>query len=148
MLISVHRLGLVVRRFGAGLAGPAGSGPLPLRLGGQRAADALPAQGAVAAGGPPRQVGVAVHLGGRGQDVAARRAEVHVVAGQVAAVLGGAGEVDVQAAAGGAHVAVRVLEQPGAVEPAEGGVPVPGGAVDVDVQDVGAGGAGGGRTSW
>ena len=61
----------------------------------------------------------------------------------MAVALGGAGEVDVQAAAGGADVAVRVLEQPGAVEPAEGGVPVPGGAVDVDVQDVGAGGAGG-----
>ena len=58
-------------------------------------------------------------------------------------MLAGAGEVDVQAAAGGADVAVRVLEQPGAVEPAEGGVPVPGRAVDVDVQDVGAGGAGG-----
>ena len=86
---------------------------------------------------------MAVDLGGRGQDVAAGGAEVHVVRGQVAAALGGAGEVDVQAAAGGADVAVRAFEQPGAVEPAEGGVPVPGRAVDVDVQDVGAGGAGG-----
>src|SRR5205807_781995 len=106
--------------------GRAGISALPLRLGGQRAAGVLPAQGAVAGGGSPRQVGVAVDLGGRGQDVAAGRAEVHVVGGQVAPVLGGAGEVDVHAAAGGADVAVRVLEQPGAVEPAEGGVPVPG----------------------
>src|SRR5204862_1774298 len=116
--------------------GRAGSGSL--RRGGQRAADAVPAQGAVAGGGSPREVGVAVYLGGRGQDVAARRAEVHVVRGQVAVALGGAGEVDVQAAAGGAHVPVRVLEQPGAVEPAEGGVSVLVRAVDVDVQDVGA----------
>ena len=138
MLISAHRLGLVARRLGAGLAGPAGriqgpgdflvaeaglagslsegaqvgggvgleravGGPvqagvavalplagepagqgvqvpvrgragisaLPLRRGGQRAAGALPAQGAVAAGSSPREVGVAVDLGGRGQDVAA-----------------------------------------------------------------------------
>ena len=66
-----------------------------------------------------------------------------MVRGQVAAALGGAGEVGVQAAAGGAHVGGRAVEQPGPAEPAEGGVAVPGGAVLVDVQDVGPGGAGG-----
>ena len=63
--------------------------------------------------------------------------------GQVAAVLGGAGEVGVQAAAGAAHVDCRAVEQPGLAELAEGGVAVAGRAVVVDVQDVGAGGAGG-----
>ena len=58
-------------------------------------------------------VGMAADLGGRGQDVPAGRAEVQVVAGQVAAVLGGAGEVGVQAAAGGAHVGGGAVEQPG-----------------------------------
>ncbi len=58
-------------------------------------------------------------------------------------MLGGAGEVGVQAAAGGAHVDCRAVEQPGLLELAEGGVAVAGRAVVIDVQDVGAGGAGG-----
>ena len=57
----------------------------------------------------------------------------------MAVVLGGAGEVGVQAAAGGAHVDGGAVEQPGGAEPAERGVSVPGGAVLVDVQDVWAG---------
>ena len=63
--------------------------------------------------------------------------------GQVAVALGRAGEVGVQAAAGGADVAAGALQQPGGAEPGEGAEPVPGGAVLVDVEDVGAGGAGG-----
>ena len=88
-------------------------------------------------------VGLAADLGGRGQDVAAGRAEVQVVAGQVAVALGGAGEVGVQAAAGGADVGGGAVQQPGVAEPAEAPEPVAGRAVLVDVQDVGAGGAGG-----
>ena len=63
--------------------------------------------------------------------------------GQVAVALGRAGEVGVQAAAGGADVAAGALQQPGGAEPGEGAEPVPGGAVLVDVEDVGSGGAGG-----
>ena len=48
-----------------------------------------------------------------------------------------------QAAAGGADVDGRAVQQPGGSEPAERRVPVPGRAVVVDVQDVGARGAGG-----
>ena len=88
-------------------------------------------------------VGLAADLGGRGQDVAAAGAEVQVVAGQVAVALVRAGEVGVQAAAGGADVGGRAVQQAGLAELGEGGVPVPGRAVLVDVQDVGAGGAGG-----
>src|SRR5262249_1856966 len=64
--------------------------------------------------------------------------------GQMAVVLGGAGEVGVQAAAGGAHVGGSATEQPGPAELAEGCVAVAGGAVLVDVQDGGPRGAGGG----
>ena len=49
-------------------------------------------------------VGPAADRRRRGQHVAALGAEVQVACGQVAAVLGRAGEVCVQAAAGGAHV--------------------------------------------
>ena len=66
-----------------------------------------------------------------------------MVRGQVAVALVRAGEVGVQAAAGGAHVDGRAVQQPGVAEPAERRVSVPGRAVLVDVQDVGAGGAGG-----
>jgi hypothetical protein len=66
-----------------------------------------------------------------------------VAAGQVAAALGGAGEVGVQAAAGGADPGARAVEQPGVAEPSGGAEAVAGVAVLVDVQDIGAGGAGG-----
>ena len=88
-------------------------------------------------------VGLAVDLGGRGEDVAALGAEVQVVAGQAAVVLAGAGEVGVHPAGRGPHVGCRAVDQAGALERGEGGVAVSGGAVLVDVQDVGAGGAGG-----
>ena len=71
--------------------------------------------------------------------------------GQVGAALAGAGEVDVQAAAGGADVGGGAVEQPGGAQPGQGGEPVPGRAAVVDVQDVGAGGAGGDgevRSGW
>ena len=113
------------------------------RLGLQDAGRGGPVEGAVPAGGPQELVGVAVHLGGRGQDVAACGAEVQVVAGEVAVALGGAGEVQVQAAAGGADVMAGALEQAGVAQAGEGGEAVAGGAVLVDVQDVGAGRAGG-----
>src|SRR5260370_20417793 len=57
----------------------------------------------------------------------------------------GAGEVGVQPAAGGAHVGAGPSQEPGVAQLAEGGVPVPGVAVLVDVQDVGPGSAGGDR---
>ena len=86
---------------------------------------------------------MAADVGGRGQDVAAGGAEVQVMAGQVAVALAGAGEVGVQAAAGGADVGAGAGQQPGAAEPGVGGEPGAVRAVLVDVQDVGAGGAGG-----
>src|SRR6185437_3009235 len=49
----------------------------------------------------------------------------------------------VQAAAGGADPGARAVEQPGGAEPGGGAEAVAGRAVLVDVQDVGAGGAGG-----
>ena len=94
-------------------------------------------------GGLEELVGLAADLGGRGEDVAAGGAEVQVVRGQVAVALAGAGEVGVQPAAGRADVGGRAGQQPGASEPLEGGEPVSVRAVLVDVQDVGAGGAGG-----
>ena len=63
--------------------------------------------------------------------------------GQVAAALDGAGEVGVQAAAGDSHVGRCAVQQPGAPQPTQGGKPVPGVPVLIDVQDVGSGGAGG-----
>ena len=48
-----------------------------------------------------------------------------------------------QAAAGGAHRAGGAVEQACGIEPGKGGEPVSGFAPVVDVQDVGAGGAGG-----
>src|SRR5712691_5512084 len=210
MLISVHRLGLVIGRLGVGPAGAAGGvqgpgdlgvgqaglaggvgelaqvgggvgfqgavgGPeqpgvaVAFGLGGdpagrvaqvavgglglaglrvvgfgvQELGDGGPVQAGVAAGLADELVGMAVYLGGRGQDVAALGAEVQVVRGQVGVALVGAGEVGVQAAAGGAHVDGGAVQQPGILEPTEGRVAVPGRAVVVDVQDVGAGGAGG-----
>src|SRR5207247_8091818 len=47
-----------------------------------------------------------------------------------------------QPAAGGGHVGAGTVEQPGAGEPVEGGEPVPGLAVLVDVEDVGPGSTG------
>src|SRR6185437_15656120 len=63
--------------------------------------------------------------------------------GQVPAVLGGAGEVGVQAAAGGADVGRHAVQQPGRPDPVQGGEAVPGRAVLVDVEDIGTGGASG-----
>ena len=104
----------------AGQAGQVPAGGLGLAAGrwgwgwGCRSAgDGGPVQAAAAAGLPDELVGLAVDLGGRGQDVAACRAEVQVVGGQVAVALVGAGEVGVQAAAGGADVGGRAVQQPG-----------------------------------
>ena len=66
-----------------------------------------------------------------------------MVAGQAAIVLAGAGEVGVHPAGRGPHVGCRAVDQARALEPGECGVAVSSGAVLVDVQDVGAGGAGG-----
>jgi hypothetical protein len=65
-----------------------------------------------------------------------------VVARQAAGGLGGAGEVGVQPAAGGGDDRERPGQQPGPGELLASGEPVAGQAV-VDVQDVGAGRAGG-----
>ena len=107
------------------------------------AGDCIPVQAAAAAGPGDEVVGLAVHLGGRGHDVAACGAEVQVVAGQAAIVLVCAGEVGVHSAGRGPYVGGGAVGQSGAAEPGEGGEAVSGGAVLVDVQDVGAGGAGG-----
>src|SRR5271166_443698 len=80
-----------------------------LALGLQQPGDGGPVQVGLAAGLADELVGLAVDLGGRGQDVTALRAEVQVVRWQVAVVLAGAGEVGVQAAAGGAHVEGRAV---------------------------------------
>ena len=58
-------------------------------LGFQESGDRGPVQAAVAAEFLDEPVGVAVDLGGRGEDVAALGAEVQVVAGQAAVVLAG-----------------------------------------------------------
>src|SRR6266700_540136 len=129
------------RQVAAGGLGRAGA--LVVGFGLQEAGDGGPVQAAAATCLTDELVGLAVDAGGLGQDVAACRAEVQVVSGQVAVALVGAGEVGVQAAAGGAHVGGRAIEQPGVFEPAEGRVSVPGRTVVVDVEDVGAGGAGG-----
>ena len=126
---------------------PAGGGvrlgPAGLPAGFQQGGDGGPVQAAVGVRGADEVVGVAVDLGGRGQDVAAAGAEVQVVGGQVAVALVRAAEVGVQAAAGGADVRGRAVDQAGLAERGEGGVPVAGRAVLVDVQDVGSGCAGG-----
>ena len=112
-------------------------------LGFQESGDRGPVQAAVAVEFLDEPVGLAVDLGGRGEDVAALGAEVQVVAGQAAVVLVGAGEVGVHPAGRGPHVGGRAVDQARALERGEGGVAVSGFAVLVDVQDVGAGGAGG-----
>ena len=81
-------------------------------------------------------VGPAADLGGWGDDVAALGAEVQVVAGQLAAVLVAAGEVGVQPAARGGDERGRAVDEPGALELVEGGEPVPGRAVLVNVEHV------------
>ena len=121
----------------------AGAGGCWCRSGSRRRGDCGPVQAAVAVELLDEPVGLAVDLGGRGQDVAALGAEVQVVAGQAAVVLVCAGEVGVHPAGRGPHVGGGAVGQAGALEPGEGGVAVSGGAVLVDVQDVGAGGAGG-----
>ena len=73
-------------------------------LGFQEPGDRGPVQAAVAAELLDEPVGVAVDLGGRGEDVAALGAEVQVVAGQAAVVLVRAGEVGVHPAGRGPHV--------------------------------------------
>src|SRR5580698_7797374 len=112
-------------------------------MGAQLAGGGCPVEPAVAAEVLQGDVGPAVGLGGRGEDVAAPGEEVDVAGGQVAAALVGAEQVQVQAAAGGLHAGGDVVQQPGPAQLAEGGVAVLGRAAGVDVQDVGAGGAGG-----
>ena len=130
-------------RVAAGSLALPGLGQAGLALRVQEGGDGGPVQGTGLACGGQGPVGMAADLGRRGQDVPAAEPEVQVAAGQVAAVLGGAGEVGVQAAAGGSHVGCGAVEQPGLLELAEGGVAAACVAVLVDVQDVGAGGAGG-----
>jgi hypothetical protein len=117
-----------------------GHGGLALRL--QQTGNRGPVQAAAAVSLFDELIGLAVDLGGRGQDVAACRAEVQMVRWQVAVALVGTGEVGVQAAAGSADVDGRAVQQAGGAEPTECRVPVPGRAVVVDVEDVGARGAG------
>ena len=98
------------------VAAGGGSGlprPLVVGFGLQEADDGGPVQAAAAAWLLDELVGLAVDLGGLGQDVAAVRAEVQVVGGQVAVALAGAGEVGVQAAAGGADLGGRAVPAPG-----------------------------------
>ena len=118
-----------------------GPGDLPLRF--QQRGDRGPVQAAVGLHRPDEPVGLAVDLGRRGQDVAAAGAEVQVMGGQVAVVLGRTPEVGVQPAAGGAHVRGHTVEQASIRQRGERGVPVAGRAMVVDVQDVGSGRAGG-----
>jgi hypothetical protein len=92
-----------------------------LPLGFHQSGDGEPVQGAAATGPAHEPVRLSADLGGRGHDVTAGATEVEVVAGQAAVVLVRAGEVGVHSA----EVAVAGL------------------AVLVDVQDVGAGVAGG-----
>src|SRR6266567_2010746 len=115
------------RQVAAGGLGRAGA--LVVGFGLQEPGDGGPVQAAAAGCLPDELVGLAVDAGGRGQDVAACRAEVQVVGLQVAV--------------GGAHIGGRGVQQPGVFEPAERRVTVASRAVVVDVQDVGAGGAGG-----
>src|SRR5208282_2814987 len=112
-------------------------------LGFQKPGDGVPVQGPATAELLDEPIRVAFYLGGRGQDVAALGAEVQVVAGQAAIVLVCAGEVGVHPASRGPHIGGRAVDQARALEPGEGGVAVSGRTVLVDVQDVGAGGAGG-----
>jgi hypothetical protein len=77
----------------------------------QEVTDAGPVEAACARAGPDQLVGRAVDAGGRGEDVAAAGEEVQVAGGQVPVALGGPGEVDVQAAAGGADQAGGAVEQ-------------------------------------
>src|SRR5689334_10626982 len=65
------------------------------------------------------------------------------MAGQVTVALVGAGEIYVHTAARRADVGRGTIGQAGLTEPEEGRVSVSGRAVVVDVQDVGAGSAGG-----
>ena len=58
-----------------------------LALGFEQPGDCVPVQAAAAAGPGDELVGLAVDLGGRGEDVSAVRPEVEVVAGQAAVVL-------------------------------------------------------------
>ena len=137
--LATHRARWLRSRSGAG----ARLGPGDLPPGFQQGGDRGPVQSAVGLQRPDEPVGLAVDPGRRGQDVAAAGPEVQVMGGQVAVALGRPGEVGVQPAARGAHVRGRAVQQPGAAERGERGVPVPGGAVIVDVQDVGSGCAGG-----
>ena len=114
-----------------------------LPLGFQEPGDGGPVQGAVAAGSADHEVGLAADLGGRGHDVTAGGTEVEVVAGEAAIVLVRASKVGVHSAGRGPYVGGGAVDQADAAQPAEGQVAVPGLAVLVDVQDVGAGGAGG-----
>ena len=107
-----------------------------MALGFEQAGDLAPVQAAGCVPVADDLVGLAADLGGRGEDVAALGAEVQVVAGQLAAALVAAGEVGVQPAAGGGDDRARAVDQPGALELVEGGEPVPGRAVLVDVEHV------------
>ena len=97
------------RPAGRGPAGAAGAAG----WGSSRAVTAAQSRAPSAADCLDELVGLAVDLGGRGQDVAAAGAEVQVVGGQVAVALIGAAEVGVQPAAGGAHVRGRAVQQAG-----------------------------------
>src|SRR5690348_4850904 len=118
------------------------SGSLELALGLQEAGRGGPVQAVGASEVLEDLVGTAADLGGQGQDVAALRAEVQVMAGQAATALVRAGEVGVHSAGRGPYPGDGAVGQPGRAEPVECLVPVPGGAVLVDVQDVGTGGTG------
>ena len=134
MLISVHRLGLVIGRFGVGLAGAAGGvqGPGDLGVGqaglagggGQRAqvGGGVGFQGAV---GGPEQAGVAVAFG-LGGDPAGQVAQVTVRGrtGFGSLVLpgglqepGDGGPVEAAVAAGGLRGAGRGGRRPGRAGP-------------------------------
>jgi hypothetical protein len=87
-----------------------------------------------------------MHDARRCQHIPAAALEINVMAAQAAARLAGACEVDMQpVAACGAHKRLCASDQPGTLQPAEGGEPVPGRAVVVHVQDVRAGRPGGDR---
>jgi hypothetical protein len=125
--------GQVVQVAAGSLALPRlGQAGLALRV--QEGGDGGPVQGAGLAAGGQDPVAMAADLGGRRQDVPAGRAEVQVAVGQVAAALGGAGEVEVQAAAGGADPGGGAVQQPGVAEPCGVAEAVAGVAVLVDVQ--------------
>lgn len=114
---------------------------MPPRI--EKPGDGGPVQSAGSSGVGDQPVGTAADLRWRGQDVSPGRLEVQVVPGQPARWLGAAGVVGVQPAAGGGDDRAGPAEQPGPLELVAGGEAVAGRAALVDVEDVGAGQAGG-----